>query len=142
MKVFHYKFIAIPQMCLGIFLYTIHYSLRELLPIYNKSPIRWYFGDFLALIVCIPIFVNAQIFFKIRKKYYITIVDVIMYFLLFTVYCEIIMPNYKKNMTGDPLDVIAYFFGGILLYFSQKYSFEEKINKKIKTILHSRKNGV
>jgi hypothetical protein len=123
-----------PQMCIGICLYIIHYTLRELLSAYNKTPMRWYFGDILALIVCIPIIINFQIIFKIRRKYYITLVDILIYFILFAFYFEIIGPIYKNNLTSDPVDIIAYLIGGILLYYSQEYNFENKIKRRINKI--------
>ena len=121
------KFIAIPQLLVASLLYWIHYFFRIMVPEYNFTFIRWYIVDVLALIVCIPIFVNAQIIFRVRKKEYLTIIDIIVYFLLFSMYFEIIGPKYLKNLTGDVFDIIAYGIGGLILYFSQPI-----IRKKIK----------
>jgi hypothetical protein len=116
------QLVAIPQFCIGMVLYSIHYILVRLVPEYNLTVIRCYAADVLALIVCIPIFVNSQIFFKVRKRYYITKFDVIAYFILFSLYFEIIMPNYLSNLTGDKFDILAYAIGGSTLYFSQRFS--------------------
>jgi len=105
-----------------------------MVPEYNFTFIRWYIADVLALIVCIPIFVNAQIIFRVRKKEYITIIDIIIYFILFSIYFEIIGPKYLKNLTGDVFDIITYGIGGLILYFSQPI-----IIKKIK---YRRKSNV
>jgi hypothetical protein len=113
------QIVALPQFMIGSLIYLIHYTLRVFLPIYNSTLIRFYLGDILALIVCIPIFVNSQIWFKVRKCNYIMIWDIIGYFLLFSMYCEIVMPHFIKTMTSDPFDILAYAIGGLILYFSQ-----------------------
>ena len=119
-------FIAFPQMLVGIMIYGVHYILRSTLPIYNFTIIRQYIADFLALIVCVPMFVNIQLFFNIRKKNYITFYEIIFYTLLFTVLYEFICPFLLKRMTYDPVDIVFYLLGGIVLYFSQKIQFKLK----------------
>jgi drug/metabolite transporter (DMT)-like permease len=114
------KLVAMPQMCAASVLYGLHFILAKTYPEYNHTFIRWYFADVLALVVCIPIFINSQIFFRIRKKCYVTLIDIIIYFLLFSLYFEIIMPIKLPNLTGDLFDIIAYALGGCILYFSQK----------------------
>ena len=99
--------------------YWIHYIFRITIPAYNFTMIRWHIASVLALIVCIPIFVNSQIVFRIRKRKYITIIDIILYFLIFTLYFEIIGPKYISNFTGDIIDIIGLGVGGFILYFSQ-----------------------
>ena len=125
------KFIAIPQMIIALIFYCIHYLLRIFIIEYNFTIIRWHIASVLALIVCIPIFVNSQIIFRIRKTNYITIVDIIIYFILFSLYFEIIGPKYIKNFTGDIIDIVGYGIGGIILYFSQSI-----IRKKYLRIQH------
>lgn len=117
------NFIAVPQLIIGTIVYTIHYILRNTLDIYNWTLVRWYIADFLALIVCVPIFVNIQLFFNVRKKNYITFYEIIFYTLLFTILYEFICPFLLKRMTFDPLDIAFYLSGGISLYFSQKIKF-------------------
>jgi integral membrane sensor domain MASE1 len=121
------KYIAIPQMVIGIMLYSIHYLLRILVPAYNYTLIRWYFGDILSLIVIVPIIVNSEIIFRLRRKYYLNVFDIASCFIGLTLYCEIIMPRYKLNMTSDLLDVIAYFISGVLLYLSDYYFMDKRI---------------
>jgi len=115
------KFIAIPQMLIGIFLYGIHFLLKENFHQYNFTPFRWYFGDTLALIVSIPLFVNLQIIFMNRQYLFIGFNEIIFWWLLFSIYYEIIMPQKFEKITGDPIDVLAYAIGGCLLYFSQDF---------------------
>jgi hypothetical protein len=113
------KFVAIPQMLSGIFLYGIHFLLKKCVPMYNYTPFRWYFSDIFALIVSIPFFVNLQIIFIKRKCYFISFVEILFWFAVFSVYYEIIMPQKIDTITGDPLDIVAYGLGGTLLYLSQ-----------------------
>ena len=131
------KLIAIPQMLVASLFYCIHYCLRIFIVEYNYTIIRCHIADFLALIVCIPIFVNSQILFRIRKKEYITIIDIIIYFIIFSLYFEIIGPKYINNFTGDVFDIIAYGIGGLILYVSQPI-IQEKIWKKTQ---HRTTNG-
>ena len=67
MKVGNFEIIALPQFIIGIFLYAIHFILVRVYQPYNHTIFRNYFADVLALIVCIPIFVNSQRLFHIRK---------------------------------------------------------------------------
>jgi len=113
------KFIAIPQMLVAFLFYSIHFCLSRNLPQYNFTFIRWYIADVLALIFCIPLFVNSQVIFRIRNKKYITIIDIAVYFIIFSLYFEIIMPKIWKHLTADMFDIVAYAIGGIILYFSQ-----------------------
>ncbi|MDR1429652.1 MAG: hypothetical protein LBI85_05135, partial [Spirochaetaceae bacterium] len=55
----------------------------------------------------------------LRKKY-ITPFDIVLYFLIFSIYGEIILPKYRENITGDYFDILAYGIGGIVLYLSTK----------------------
>ena len=126
------KFIAIPQFFTGLILYIIHFFLRNI-PQYNFTTIRWYIGDVFVLIVCIPIIVNSQILFGIRKRLYITLFDVLLYWIIFSLYFEIIMPNYSENITGDVFDIIAYLIGGLILLFSQK-EYQIYVKRKFKNI--------
>ena len=87
---------------------------------YNYTLIRYYIADYVTLIVCIPLFINIQVIFNIRKVFFIKFYEIIIYFLLFSTYCEIIGPLISNKMTYDPIDFIFYILGGIVLYFSQK----------------------
>jgi predicted neutral ceramidase superfamily lipid hydrolase len=112
--------LGIPQMIVGSLFYLIHYLLKLFVYKYNFTMIRNYFADYLTLIVCVPIFVNIQLLCGIKRKKYITIFDIILFFLIFSIYGEIILPKYNKDITGDYFDIIAYGIGGIVLYISTK----------------------
>jgi len=114
------RFIALPQMFTSIIIYIVHLLLRKIIFQYNFTLIRYYIADYLTLIVCIPLFVNIQVVFNIRKSLFIKVYEIIIYFILFSVYCEIIGPLISNKMTYDPIDFIFYLLGGIILYFSQK----------------------
>lgn len=113
------KYIAIPQLLIGLFLYIIHLLIYKFIFSYNFLLIRWYAGDVLALFVCIPLFVNAQIFFNVRKIKKITIVDVILYFSIFSILFELVLPVFLKRLTRDYIDIAAYAMGGLLLLLTQ-----------------------
>ncbi|MCM1236460.1 MAG: hypothetical protein NC489_40795 [Ruminococcus flavefaciens] len=120
MKVGHYKIIiAFPQMAIASFLYLLHRFCFCSFEFYAKSVFRFYFGDLLALIVCVPIFVNSQVFFRIRKPVRIKTWEIVLYSIIFSVYFEIVGPIFLKNFTADFFDCVAYFLGGLILYLSQ-----------------------
>jgi len=103
----------------GLIFYFIHIILRNILLSYNFTLIRQYIADYLTLIFCIPLFVNIQVIFNVRKKFYIAFYEIILYFSIISIFCEIIGPKYSKHMTADPIDILLYLLGGIVLYFSQ-----------------------
>jgi uncharacterized protein YybS (DUF2232 family) len=111
---------GIPQMVTGLLFYLIHFLLKKYVYGYNFTVIRNHFADYLTLIVCVPVFVHIQILFGRKRKKYITAFDIILYFLIFSIYGEIVLPKYRKNITGDYLDIIAYAVGGIVLYLSTR----------------------
>lgn len=91
----------------------------KLHPSYNYLWIRWYAGDFLALIVCAPLFTNFQIILKVRTDPFIKLWEIGVYWLLFSVVFEVFSPLVFKRGYADIWDVVAYGAGGLLLYFSQ-----------------------
>ena len=113
------KVVAFPQMITGLIFYITHILLRIFVYSYRFTIIRHYIADFLALIVCIPLFANIQVMLRIRKKNYITFNEIIIYFLIFSIFFELISPFILKKMTFDPLDILFYGIGGLVLYFSQ-----------------------
>ena len=114
-------FIALPQMLTGIVIYLLHIVLRNVLIQYNYTLIRYYIADYITLIICIPLFINIQVYFNVRKTNYIKLYEILFYFIIFSVYFEFIGPRlFPKRMTQDPLDIFFYLLGGLVLYFSQK----------------------
>jgi len=114
------KYVALYQMFLGMMLYSVHYFLKNYSIDYQKTNIRNYLGNFLALIVCVPLFVNIQIMFKVRKSKKIKFSEIAFFFCVFSVLYEVICPYFLNRMTADIVDVLFYALGGIVLYFSQK----------------------
>jgi glycopeptide antibiotics resistance protein len=89
---------------------------------------RNYFGDFLALIVCVPLFINIEIMVGVRKSEKIKLSEIIFFFCVFSVLYEVICPYLLQRMTSDIFDVLFYALGGVILYFSQnifKYNRKE-----------------
>lgn len=134
------KLIATRQMIIAAVLYCLHRYLCYNNVLYAVSIFRWYFADGLALIVCIPIFVNSQILFKVRGLHRITIIEVILYATLFSVYFEIIGPVFISQFTADIFDMVAYFSGGFILYFSQNMNKTLQKRKIFDIILTKIKN--
>jgi len=114
------KYIALYQMSIGIILYSLHYLAKIYVDDYQISYMRFYFGDILALIVCVPLFINIGILFGVRKSVEIKLYEIIFFWCIFSILYEIICPYCLDKMTADILDVISYAFGGMVLYFSQK----------------------
>jgi integral membrane sensor domain MASE1 len=119
------KLVAIPQMTIGIMVYLLHFVLARISPVYNALPIRWYLGDFLALIVCVPLFVNIMVLLKLKHNKNIKF-EILFYFFVFSMLYEGILPLRNKKLTADFYDVIAYAFGGLVLYFSHRYTYNIK----------------
>ena len=116
---FYNNFICLPQFIIASSLYWLHRFLIYVIPYYKFCFFRGIIADFLAPIVCIPIFATSQKFFGLRKGNKIYFIEIILYCVLFSVYFEIIGPKFIKTFTSDIFDVIAYFIGGVVLYFSQ-----------------------
>ena len=104
----------------GIIVYIVHIILRVTLFQYNFTLIRYYIADYITLIVCIPLFINIQVIFNVRKVYRIRFYEIILYFLIFSIFCEFIGPRISNRMTYDPIDILFYLLGGLILYFSQR----------------------
>jgi len=114
------KYVALYQMFIGMMLYSLHYFLRTFSNNYQTTYIRNYLANFLVLIVCVPLFVNIQILFKVRKSEKIKLSEIVFFFFIFSILYEIICPYLLHRMTADIVDVLFYAIGGIVLYFSQK----------------------
>ena len=113
--------ICFPQFMLGSIFYGIHRLLIGISEFYKTSAFRGFFGDFLALIVCIPIFATSQKIFGLRKKNKIYYAEVIGYSFLFSLYFELIGPIFNKSFTRDFWDILAYFLGANTLYFINRF---------------------
>jgi len=113
------KYVALYQMLIGMILYSGHYFLKNHSTAYKTTYIRNYLGDFLALIVCVPLFVNIQIMFKVRGSEKIRLYEITFFFCVFSILYEVICPYLLNRMTSDIFDVLFYGLGGVVLYFSQ-----------------------
>lgn len=113
------NFVAILQMTVASCIYWLHRFLIGKSEFYSHCVFRFYIADFLALIVCVPIFVNSQILFRIRRPTDINLDEIIFYAMLFSLYFEILGPKFFIHFTSDVFDCLAYFMGGAILYFSQ-----------------------
>jgi hypothetical protein len=111
------KLIAIPQMSAGIIIYIIHFILVRTCPSYNAIPIRWYIGDILSLIVCVPLFCNIEILLGLKKNKKL-LFETIFYFIIFSLLYEVILPLKNKELTSDLFDIVSYAFSGFILIFT------------------------
>lgn len=122
-------FICFYQCLLGSFFYWMHRFFIYISTAYRHSFFRGFFPDYLALIVCIPIFATTQKWFSLRKKNKVYFVEIILYWGLFSIYFEIIGPKYVTSFTSDYLDVVAYLLGGLTLYLSNLWYNKKSHNK-------------
>jgi hypothetical protein len=113
------KYVALPEMFTGMGLYGVHFVLRETSKAYNGTILRGYFSDVLALIVCVPIFINIQILFGTRRVYRIHLWEIGLYLLIFSFVYEYLYPMIWDKSTADLYDVVAYALGGIILWAFQ-----------------------
>jgi hypothetical protein len=112
------KIFAKKQLLIGLILYYTHFFLSKYSSVYIHTSFRWYLGDLLSLIVCVQIFINIQIALKIRSYKTNIAFDIFFYFVIFSVYYEIILPMQSKLFTSDVFDIICYFISGIILFLS------------------------
>jgi predicted neutral ceramidase superfamily lipid hydrolase len=136
------RLIAGKQMMAGLFLYGIHYWLIKTEPGYCTTHFRNYFGDFLALIVFIPVIINVQLFLGIRKLALVTVTDVLFFTLVFSIWFEVIAPRYFVKCTGDIIDACAYFIGGSILYLSQFRAYPQIIPRLAQPNKRNRKTSL
>lgn len=115
------SYICLPQFDIGLGIYCIHYALRLFYPPYQGTFARGFIGDLVCLMVVIPFMANASLILGVRKRLYITMKEVIAYWLLFSIVFEYISPQYLNRGQGTFVDVVAYFLGGLILYFSQPF---------------------
>lgn len=113
------KYIAVPEMLTGMSIYAIHYLLRWISASYNSTLFRGYIADILALIVCVPLFANIQVFFKVRRFPQIRFVEIVLYLCIFSILYEGVAPMIADRATADWLDVFAYASGGMILWTIQ-----------------------
>ena len=116
---FSLRIILLKQFLISGGIYSVHKILYFTSENYSHCLVRRYLADFLALIFCIPIFVNSQILLGARKRRRLGILEVLSYATLFSLYFEIIGPKFLPHFTADLFDILAYFLGGFCLYFSQ-----------------------
>jgi len=113
------KYIAVPEMLTGMSTYAIHYLLRWISATYNSTLFRGYIADVLALIVCVPLFANIQVFFKVRRLPQIRFVEIVLYFCVYSILYEGVAPMISDHATADWFDILAYALGGMILWIIQ-----------------------
>ena len=124
-------------MLTGSLLYLLHFFLKMNGKGYNSTLFRYYFSDVLALIVCVPLFANLQVLFRVRKNFNIMGKEIVLYFLIFSIVYEGISPQIYYKATGDWLDVLAYALGGLILWVIQflKNIYQNKTSRKQMTAI-------
>lgn len=113
------KLICLPQFDLAGMFYIVHFGLRTFSINYNGSFLRNHFADFLALIVILPIIVNIEHILDCRKTKYISLKEIVLYAILFSIVFEIISPYFIHKGTACIIDCFCYLIGGTVLYYSQ-----------------------
>ncbi|NQV15868.1 hypothetical protein HQ531_10460 [bacterium] len=96
-------------------------NLWFILPLAN-TPLFFnnYLGDFLALPIYLPVSLYLAAQLKIVPNLYrLHWIHVLGTIILFSVIFEGLVPVFDTRSTRDPFDLIAYFAGGILVYFTQ-----------------------
>ena len=106
------------QLIISVVLFYTHHFLSKYSSVYSNTPFRWYLGDLLSIIVCVPVFINIQIALKIRTNRTNATCDILFYTILFSIYYEIILPKKSNLFTGDIVDIAFYFISGMILYLS------------------------
>jgi hypothetical protein len=98
-------------------LFASHRLLLVACPPYAATWFRGYFGDFLALMICVPFFASTQGWLRVRcPGYQLSAAEIAGYWLLFSLWFEGVAPLIWSHQTRDPGDVLAYGLGGIFLW--------------------------
>ena len=98
-------------------LFAAHRVLIAACPAYSHALVRGYLGDFLALPICVPFFATSQTWLGVRRVgANLRATEILAYWLLFSVWFEILAPQVWHRLTADPWDVVAYGLGGLCLW--------------------------
>lgn len=77
-----------------------------------------YLDDFLAMPIILTIFWTEQRVLWKRFQHPLTIFQIIVFTLAFSIFFEEILPNYNVNYTKDYWDYLAYGLGSLCFYFT------------------------
>ena len=86
--------------------------------VYSHNLFKSYLGDFLALPIFIPVAATIQsVFGQRRNQAAPCLTEILIYWVVFSLFFEIVAPQLWSHATGDSIDVIAYLLGGVCLWF-------------------------
>lgn len=120
------KIFCIIQFLLASLFYSIHFYFSRFIPEYEGTFCRFYLGDFLALPVVVPILINVPIKLGYSRRKYVHFHEIVLLGIIFSLVFEWLSPCMLYRGTSDVYDVLAYFVGGFLLYFSQYLTEKER----------------
>jgi hypothetical protein len=85
------------------------------------NPLRVYGPDVLAPLVLIPLFTWMQVWFGLRSsQQMISGGEILVYVSGMSLFYEGLLPLWNAHSVGDPLDVVAYVCGGVLLWMLRR----------------------
>lgn len=80
-----------------------------------------YLNDFLVIPMVATAALNVVWLVKGDKNIRLNIFTIFSLVALFSIYFEFYLPMQSHRYTGDIMDVLCYFLGGVVFYFLQKY---------------------
>ena len=87
---------------------------------------RHYLKDFLCMPIVFTVCLIVLQWLKEDMAFKLKILPVIVLTALYSLYFELVLPNFIQRYTGDPLDVLMYFGGAISFYLLQFTSIKKK----------------
>ncbi|MFN3343590.1 MAG: hypothetical protein ACK40M_12885 [Flavobacteriales bacterium] len=123
----------------GTFLYLLLYFNKHIFQF--DFPLRYQLSNVLA----VPL-ITGWIVWSMQKFWSVRFVPergmVWMTFVVISIYFELILPQWSASATGDPLDVLAYFFGTTLWFFLNEKEEHENDNTKALSPIDQKLNRI
>lgn len=103
--------------CFGIFLLNLGFQyLQVSLPVF--------FTSWLNDLLCLPVVLGICSFcinsYSKNKPVRISLFSALSLAVLYSIYFEVYLPKITERYTADIIDVLLYFTGAVLFYFSQE----------------------
>ena|SRR5690606_8082999 len=104
---------------LSILLFGIVQSLK----FFEIQAPQWvfsYLNDFLVIPIVLTVCLHGVWLIKKDRDIRLNIFTIFSMVVFYSIYFELYLPSVSDSYTGDAIDIICYFAGGIIFYFLQK----------------------
>jgi len=87
----------------------------------------FYLNDFLTIPIVATFCLHAVWFIKRDRSLRLSFSTIFSLVVMYSVYFEIYLPTVSERYTGDILDIICYFAGGLIFYFLQSFPLKKSV---------------